>query len=519
MDATVRSGPRPAVLQSIVEAMPVGLVEISRSGAIVHANPMAQHVLGLSYDQLTRCYVADFSSKTLREDGSECPVEEYPVTRCLASGLPCRNIVIGVRKPDGTISWAVYSAFPYFEPDVEGPSGAIVTFLDITERKATERLMADITQGRPGSVEAEFYPSLVRILMEHAPEALIIADGENGLFLNMNQNALELFGVERSAIHGITLADLSPPCQPDGINSEQRAQERFQEAVEGKKPVFEWTVCTPSGLLIPCEVRLIRFPALGRTLVRGSVTAIYKRKHAEQERDRLYLEAQTARDRLRKISQRLVEIQEAERRHLALELHDEIGQQLTALRLNLERGRAGAIGECGKFLDEAHGQVQQLVSLVRELSLNLRPTMLDDLGLVPALLWHFDRLAASRQLDVDFKHSGLEGRRFPAELETAAFRVIQEALTNVTRHAATAQAAVRVWATDDQLLVQVRDEGAGFDSASVLAAEGSNGLPGMRERVALLNGQFELISSPGQGTRLTAEWPLITMGRDETWPT
>src|SRR5262249_8395019 len=147
-------------------------------------------------------------------------------------------------------------------------------------------------------------------------------------------------------------------------------------------------------------------------------------------------------------------------------------------------------------------RTDELMGRVRELSLNLRPAMLDDLGLLPALLWHFDRYTAQTGIAVAFKHSGLEGRRFASELETAAYRITQEALTNVARHARVREATVRLWAAQDSLCVQIEDQGTGFDPKAVLGTGHSSGLSGMRERASLLGGRLIIDSLLGGGTHL-----------------
>ena len=153
--------------------------------------------------------------------------------------------------------------------------------------------------------------------------------------------------------------------------------------------------------------------------------------------------------------------------------------------------------------------VNDLMARVRNLSLDLRPAMLDDLGLLPTLLWHFEHYTAQTQVRVNFKHSGLEKRRFAPEVETAAYRLVQEALTNVARHAQASEATVRLSTHRQTLLIEVEDRGSGFDVESVLMASETSGLAGMRERVVLLDGQFTIESVPGSGTRLTAELSAV----------
>jgi signal transduction histidine kinase len=203
----------------------------------------------------------------------------------------------------------------------------------------------------------------------------------------------------------------------------------------------------------------------------------------------------------------LLDVQEQERRHLARELHDEIGQLLTGLKLNLEVGARLPADQLRAHHSEAQALLRELTTRIRDLSLRLRPTMLDDLGLLPALLWQFDRFTAQTQINVFFPHSGIE-RRFPPDVETAAYRIVQEALTNVARHAQVQEVTVRVWLEEDRLHLQVEDEGIGFDSEHARERGGTSGLSGMQERVTLLGGRLEIESRPGGGTRVAADLPV-----------
>ena len=222
---------------------------------------------------------------------------------------------------------------------------------------------------------------------------------------------------------------------------------------------------------------------------------------------RLFEEVSTGREHLRALSLKLVEVQEAERRFIARELHDEIGQVLTSLKLVLDLGREPSSSASQNPLQEAVRMIDELMDRVRQLSLDLRPQMLDDLGLLPALDWHFKRYHKQTNIRVHFKFSPIP-QRLPSHLETAAFRIIQEALTNVARYAGVPEATVRLWTEEKYLGIQVEDQGVGFDAAKALAAADSNGLSGMRERASLLGGEFTLESAQGSGTRLTVELPL-----------
>src|SRR5207248_10330196 len=144
-------------------------------------------------------------------------------------------------------------------------------------------------------------------------------------------------------------------------------------------------------------------------------------------------------------------------------------------------------------LEQAREIVDRLIAEVRGLSLALRPAALDQLGLLPALISLFEWYTGNTGIRVEFKHTGLE-RRFPSAVETAAYRIVQEALTNVARHAGVSEVTVRVWADEAALSAQIEDEGGGFDPEAATAASGSVGLRGMQERVLLLSGNLSVDS-------------------------
>ena len=155
---------------------------------------------------------------------------------------------------------------------------------------------------------------------------------------------------------------------------------------------------------------------------------------------RLFEQVRESHGQMKALSLRLVEVQEAERRYVARELHDEIGQELTGLKLALEM-TALQKKKATAGLTQAQTLVNRLMGLVRELSLKLRPAMLDDLGLLPTLLWHFERFTNQTNVRVTLKQKGIDGARFPLHLETAIYRIVQEALTNVARHAKVSEAS------------------------------------------------------------------------------
>jgi len=222
---------------------------------------------------------------------------------------------------------------------------------------------------------------------------------------------------------------------------------------------------------------------------------------------RLFEQVRFGRERLKALSKELVTIQENERRSLARELHDQIGQILTGLQFSLETCK-NLSGEALKHnLEEAQTLVKNLMGQIRELSLSLRPTMLDDLGLLPTLLWHFERYQRQTGIQVLFSHAGIDGR-FSQEIETTVYRLVQEALTNIARYAGVQESEVHLSSDDKLLTLTVTDHGRGFNPEEKLTSLSTFGLAGMKERVNLLGGQLEIQSAPGVGTQIQVMLPL-----------
>jgi signal transduction histidine kinase len=203
--------------------------------------------------------------------------------------------------------------------------------------------------------------------------------------------------------------------------------------------------------------------------------------------------------------------QEQERRRIARELHDEIGQALTAVKINLEgvKDQPEASSARAK-LEDSIALTGRTLQQVRDLSLDLRPSLLDDLGLVAALRWYLERQAQRTGFAGQLIAEDAQGRLSP-ELETVCFRVAQEALTNVARHAHAAQVQVELRAHQGSMELIVRDDGVGFDvpAARDRATRGTSlGLLGMQERVTLAGGRIEITSAFGQRTEVRAWFPL-----------
>jgi signal transduction histidine kinase len=227
----------------------------------------------------------------------------------------------------------------------------------------------------------------------------------------------------------------------------------------------------------------------------------------------LYEELHAAHQRLQMLNHRLLEAQETERHHLARELHDEMGQALTFLRIQLEEIDIAAMdASLSNRLKESTALIVKILDQVRNLSLDLRPLILDDLGLAAAVRWYVSRKSQITGFAVNFQ-SDLDNVQLPAEIETACFRVAQEAVTNILRHSGAKHVSLDLSKRNGEILFSIRDDGIGFDveKAHKRSLKGESlGLLGMRERISLLGGQLEIESVPSCGTEVRVRVPLQT---------
>ncbi|MBN1584412.1 MAG: GAF domain-containing protein [Anaerolineae bacterium] len=233
----------------------------------------------------------------------------------------------------------------------------------------------------------------------------------------------------------------------------------------------------------------------------------------------LYQELQQEEMLRRKLLERLFTVQEQERKRIALELHDQTGQPLTSLIMTL-----GVLADA-QSLDEIHLRVQalrdmaaQVLKEVHDLSLELRPSVLDDLGLFAALRQHHKEYQGRFHIPVDFQIVGMDNGRLPSDVETALYRIVQEALTNVAKHAGAQNISVLLENRKSSVMLIVEDDGCGFDVMGVMdsyAREERLGLYGMRERASLLGGTLTIESTPNVGTTVFVEIPLVMSGEND----
>jgi len=230
----------------------------------------------------------------------------------------------------------------------------------------------------------------------------------------------------------------------------------------------------------------------------------------------LYQELQRKEALRGQLLEKVIIAQEEERLRIARELHDEAGQALSALSMGLgaaQRVLPSGADRAWGILEDLKAQTVEVVGRIRALTVDLRPSLLDDLGLVSALRHYTQDLSQRSGTNILFEARGLKGR-LPAQVETALFRIVQEALTNVTRHAAAHTAWVRLEQAGTMLTVSIKDDGQGFNPDEMMPSKTGGkglGLLGMQERAILLGGALHIDSQPGQGTQVCVKLPLPLM--------
>jgi len=221
-----------------------------------------------------------------------------------------------------------------------------------------------------------------------------------------------------------------------------------------------------------------------------------------------------SREELRRLSGLLVSVQEDERRRIALDLHDGLGQSISLIKLAIEKSAgllaAGATHEAGESLRRVIPQVEEALVEVRRVSTELRPSMIDDLGILPTLSWFFRELEMVCGGIVIERIFDVAEHEVPAPLHITLYRILQEAVHNIVKHAAADRVRVSLARVDGALQLIVADNGRGFDPDKIKFGQGETrglGLLSMKERASFSGGSYHLISAPGKGTCITVSWP------------
>jgi PAS domain S-box-containing protein len=394
------------------------------------------------------------------------------------------DLTYRIVRPDHSIRWIRDRIFP-----VRDEKGVVVRLAGIAEDITESKLAADIVRQSEAKFRQLLGSNIVGVVFWTLQGEIIDA---NDLFLRM-------VGYSREDLREGNL-DWREMTPPEFAPADEKAIDQL--LATGTCAPFEKEYIRKDGRRVSV---LIGSALLDIANGNGSsfIMDITERKEGEAALKKVNRQ-------LRILSRQRIQVQEDERRRLSRELHDQIGQLLTAGNLNLQSARKSRNRQAiQKKLDETIDILEQILQNARQISFDIRPPVLDDLGLAPALRWMLDDSAARAGLNSKF-FADPNLRRADVESETACYRVASEAVSNVVRHAQAGKVWVELLNAGNALQLLVRDDGIGFDvgDAEKRVARNRLGLVGMRERATTVGGQFECKSAPGHGTEVRALFPI-----------
>lgn len=472
-----------ALLCKVLDTLPVGVWVANSDGRIIMENPAGQLIWAGSWQ--SGANIAGKYKGWWADSGAKIKPGEWALTRALRGGATSVGEVINIQSFDGSLKTIMNSAAPLVGPQGE-IEGAIVVNEDITERaRAAEELRVA--------------KELFQTTFDSAAVGITLYD-RTGRFLLCNSALCETLGYSAEELLFKNLHEL---IHPDDL---ARDEELERQVIEGKLKRYEvekrlfrrdgkvvWVVLS-IALVLDGEGNPLYFI--------GQILDITSRKAMEHE----LIES---RCRLRELAAHHDAVREEERKRIALEIHDELGQLLTALKMEIAllRMQFESDSEVGKRAADMRELVEKTICVVRQVATNLRPAALN-LGIVPALEWLVDDFGKRTNIAIDLNLASGEFYLDDTKA-TAIFRIVQESMTNVIRHAQASSVAVSLKHEEGALLLEIQDNGRGFDKESAQLGA-SFGLLGIRERVLVLGGSLAIDTEKGRGTTLTIRIPNST---------
>ncbi|HSD62847.1 MAG TPA: PAS domain S-box protein [Ignavibacteriaceae bacterium] len=464
--------------RGIVENANEGIWLFDENWNITFVNKKLSYILGYKIKEIVNRSVFKFIDNKDRDNAK----------KHFHKGVK-ETIKLRLMHKDGTERWVISNAVSLFSEDSFTGTLALVT--DITSEMRVQESLQHTSE-------------MLQALINSSPLSIIILD-ENGRVELWNPATEKMFGWKSNEVLG------QKPPFAQGEREPER--ERITNMVL-KGNAFtgqEITRVTKDGKKINLSISASPlFDHDKRTIgIAAFLMDITERKVAEKEREKLFKEINNARKRLKVLSSKLIAVQETEKRNISRELHDEIGQLLTAIKIDLQRIKNECNTDEGcRMIDDCTSLVEKTISIVRNLSHELRPSIIDDLGLAVALKWYTDRFSQRTGIKVDVKTINID-KFLPAEDSIMLFRVCQEALTNITKHSGADHVSINLSLKKNEISLSIEDNGKGFDIKKALrnSAKGeSMGILSMQERVELLSGKLKIISSEKAGTKIKVKY-------------
>ena len=461
----------------VFDATPVGMVMVANDGCYTRVNRAMCEFTGYAESELLGKNYRDI---THPDDDSQ---RRWLSQAAIDPRSPTFQLEKRYLRKDGEVLWAMLVALPVFDGDGK-LSHWLGQVIDIDALKRAEGALR-ISEQR------------FRGVFENANTGMVVAD-QGGRVAYFNEAFRLMLGHDAEALMRMHFADFFVP--PERISENTLTDEILKTSGDKSRIERRWTARDGRQIWVDLYISTIRDESGAVVNFIAVVGDITERKKSE-------LALGDSKRKLRALAAYQEGLLEQERKHIAGEVHDEMGQLMTALKMDLSlmRLRFGENVLLLGMVDEMRSLVDRTINVVRQVASNLRPAVLDH-GLAPAIEW----LAAdfSRRGSIRCRLDASGTFELPELQSTAVFRVVQESLTNVTRHSQAREVVISMHCSGQQLQVVVHDDGVGFDTTVVGKGRGF-GLFGMRERLLALGGRLRIASAPGQGTAVTITLPLL----------
>ncbi|WP_162945003.1 PAS domain S-box protein [Flavisolibacter nicotianae] len=459
--------------ERIMETVQEGIWHIDENTLTTYVNPYLASLLGYTPEEMVGKSALDFISPEYRNKALQ-NIEERK------KGVSGQH-ELSFYNRQGQVIHTLIQSTPIYEDHQY--AGSVSTLLDITQKKKAEE-------------ELRLSEQKYRIIFEKNPLPMFMLEYPKRNFVAVNNAFIEKFGYSKAELKKMNMRQLRRPGEvykSDEIARILAENKQFRERMYLRKK-------DGTDLLFDVQAAEVVFE--GKTVYLTSTHDITELAKAEEAL------LQTNKQ-LRELTIHLQDIREKERKHIAREIHDELGQQLTALKLELSwiakkmtTQQEAIVTKIKSSLDVINGTIHT----VRRLATELRPAMLDELGLAEAIRWQINEFSKRTAIEVDFD-TNVDETVFPPDISISFFRILQESLTNIARHAEAGHVECKLHLADRFLLLQICDDGKGFHPGNT-GDKKSLGLLGIKERVQMLNGEYQLSSEPMKGTKLTVNIPL-----------
>lgn len=512
--------------RSLFEGVPIGIFRMTVEGNLLEANPAMLKILRL--EKLTPSAPANLFERFVD------PALPEKIQSLLQQQDAIDNLIAQLKQNDSSIAWIDLDIRPVFNPQgetlhLEG------TVKDISERALAEQAHQHVEHERflEQAILLQLAQSLlstndVQTVMERAVQesaqglsvpytALALMDETGHTFSILAETGYpspvgEI--VRNTPLEGQTEISYVIAHNTPAIIPQSSGELPFQRSPHVEKFGIQSSLVVPmsiSGQQIGAMIAESPTQRRWKDNEIRLLTLLASTTEQALQRARFFQQVQQGQVRLGSLSKRLVEVQENERHMLARELHDQVGQTLTALKMNIQLTGSSpqAAPLAGEFQTSLR-MIEEAIRQVRDLSRSLRPSILDDFGLEPALRWHLDNQAQLAGFSWDFEYN-LSVERLPEEIEIVCFRVAQVALTNVVNHAKASHVRLSVRSAANTILMDICDNGQGFDVQRAIreASHGKTlGLLSMIERTELLGGKIQIESQPGNGACVHLQLPM-----------